>query len=449
MLLVIVIFVYIDLYVLYLQDRRLFKDTFTFSSVVYFFCVLAGFLLLMSGFNKQVVSCIAGFSFPIYLIRRYQFRKTLKSSGLIMPDGNENLSLASDAFGILLLWFGGMVIFSVILKGFLALAPQMESQLGELVILSTFSSVFILILIIKTIGKYPDITFLQAVGLKRDNRSTFKTIVLPIILGLVFALIASRVLLSRAQQPMTPLDEIVGTTTSSWVFLAFIATAVLVAPFFEEIVFRGYFFYILNRIKGKAFAVIVVAGVFGLLHVDQYWGDWEAIAWVGLLGFLLTFLRAWTGTSIASIATHYAYNAGMTILPVIFLVLTNPSFYQYQMDYEHLSVPEKEELLQKSIAAQPDHAISCNDLAWLYAEEGKNLDEALVLVDRALSVDSEHYAFLDTKAEVLYRMGHYEEAIAIEEGLQQRYPADEYVQRQLEKFRLARQREGPEGQLLK
>ena len=52
-----------------------------------------------------------------------------------------------------------------------------------------------------------------------------------------------------------------------------------------------------------------------------------------------------------------------------------------------------------------------------------------------MSRDPQNSAFLDTKAEVLYKMGRYPEAIEIAEGLVERNPDEPYFKEQLEKFK--------------
>ena len=185
--------------------------------------------------------------------------------------------------------------------------------------------------------------------------------------------------------------------------LAFFVVSVVLAPFFEEVIFRGFFFYVVNKLKGKMFAVFSIAFIFALLHFDQYWGDWIAIVAVTLLGLILTTLRAWTGTSLASMAMHYSFNIGMTFIPLIMVFLSNPVYFEYQIHYNDLNSHQKEQFLLESIHKYPQHTASYNDLAWLYAEENRNLDEALALVHKALEREPDNYAFLDTQAEILYR----------------------------------------------
>ena len=105
---------------------------------------------------------------------------------------------------------------------------------------------------------------------------------------------------------------------------------------------------------------------------------------VTILGFALTIMRAWSNTTIASAITHYIYNGGVTILPIIMMIIANPSYMKYQMHFDKHDSDTKERLLIESIQKEPDLANAYNDLAWLYSQENKNLDKALDLIERAL-----------------------------------------------------------------
>jgi tetratricopeptide (TPR) repeat protein len=74
-----------------------------------------------------------------------------------------------------------------------------------------------------------------------------------------------------------------------------------------------------------------------------------------------------------------------------------------------------------------------NEIAWKYAEENRNLDQALTLVDKAIAYKPDWH-YLDTKAEIFYKMRRYQEAVSIESDLVNRYPDEQILQEQLKKF---------------
>ena len=66
---------------------------------------------------------------------------------------------------------------------------------------------------------------------------------------------------------------------------------------------------------------------------------------------------------------------------------------------------------KKILEVAPDNALSLNYLGYMYAEKGVNLEEALSLIEKALAIEPDNGAFLDSYAWVLYKLGRYDEAI--------------------------------------
>ncbi len=62
------------------------------------------------------------------------------------------------------------------------------------------------------------------------------------------------------------------------------------------------------------------------------------------------------------------------------------------------------------VAAHPDHAPSLNYLGYMWAERGENLEEARALIVRAVDLDPENGAYLDSLGWVLFQLGELEEA---------------------------------------
>ena len=62
------------------------------------------------------------------------------------------------------------------------------------------------------------------------------------------------------------------------------------------------------------------------------------------------------------------------------------------------------------IALDPDHAMALNYLAYMWAERAMNLGTALRHVERALELDPQNGAYIDTRGWIFYQMGRYEEA---------------------------------------
>ena len=71
-------------------------------------------------------------------------------------------------------------------------------------------------------------------------------------------------------------------------------------------------------------------------------------------------------------------------------------------------------LLKKLLKLNPRHANALNFLAYSYAEAKINLDDALNLIEKALSRDLNNPYYLDTKAWVYYRFENFEEALKVQ-----------------------------------
>lgn len=93
--------------------------------------------------------------------------------------------------------------------------------------------------------------------------------------------------------------------------------------------------------------------------------------------------------------------------------------YDYALAAERvgkLDIMEKE--LRKVIAAKPDYAPAYNALGYSLADRNMKLDEALVLIETALSITPNDHYMLDSLGWVHYRKGNLDLAL---EHLQKAY----------------------------
>ena len=410
--------IFFDIALLKKRDQRLFGEAFAVSPVQIFLSIILVLVFIIfssdqwSDLPPLILLCIL----PAYLLKRNRFALAMKDAG------DPSLRLRSSALGVIVAWTFGMVVFSLLTSAITDHLPNVISEMGDLIISAVFSSASIIALVYHSSQHFSKQGFLANVGLHKSRHSWAKAILLPVILGLFFAFFSSYLIIVRQVQPQTPLNEIIESTKSLYLILVFLFMAVGVAPLVEEIVFRGYFFHVLKEWIGAQKTIYVIALTFAFLHVGQYWGDWVAIAMVTVLGFTLTLLRAWSGSTVAGVITHYVYNGGVTIIPIIMLAISNPAYMDYKINYSDYDAQTKETLLKESIAEQPDFADAFNDLAWLYAQEEKNLDEALLLVEKALTIAPRQPAYLDTKAAILEELGRSDEARLIRSRLEGKLP---------------------------
>lgn len=96
-------------------------------------------------------------------------------------------------------------------------------------------------------------------------------------------------------------------------FIVAFITLVIMAPFAEELLFRGYFLGRLSEKIGKWVAVVVTAVVFGLMHLigTNETGvvlQWSAAADTFAMGLAAGSLRAFTGSIWAGVVLHAVKN---------------------------------------------------------------------------------------------------------------------------------------------
>jgi len=92
-------------------------------------------------------------------------------------------------------------------------------------------------------------------------------------------------------------------------------------------------------------------------------------------------------------------------------LLSKTLFYIGYLFYLAKNVTKVEAILKQAIANEPVYAPAYNLLAYHYAQTNTNLDEALTLVEKALSNQQDCYYYLDTKGLILLKLDRHEEAI--------------------------------------
>lgn len=70
-----------------------------------------------------------------------------------------------------------------------------------------------------------------------------------------------------------------------------------------------------------------------------------------------------------------------------------------------------EAILEKILAQEPDNVSVNNDLGYLYADQGKNLEKAEKMIRKAIKAEPENAAYLDSMGWVLFKLGKFDEAV--------------------------------------
>src|SRR5207248_8579664 len=95
-------------------------------------------------------------------------------------------------------------------------------------------------------------------------------------------------------------------------------------------------------------------------------------------------------------------------------ILNAKFYFHYGATAEQAGLYEKAaDLFRKSIAIDPaNSADACNYLGYMWAEQGVHLDEAREMINRALQMEPNNGAYLDSLGWVEFRQGKFEQALA-------------------------------------
>lgn len=131
----------------------------------------------------------------------------------------------------------------------------------------------------------------------------------------IYAYLAAGIALSLAIQvgssflpipKSLPIDEFFKTTHAAWVLAVF---GVLIAPFFEELFFRGFLYPVLYRRIGFLAALVLNSLLFAFTHEGQLAHAWAPLLVLFVVGMVLTYVRERTGSVARSFLVHAGYNA--------------------------------------------------------------------------------------------------------------------------------------------
>ncbi|HXY16201.1 MAG TPA: type II CAAX endopeptidase family protein [Terriglobales bacterium] len=89
--------------------------------------------------------------------------------------------------------------------------------------------------------------------------------------------------------------------------------SVSLAPFMEELFFRGFLYPVLARRFGVVASIFLTGAAFGMLHGAQLKYSW-AVLLIFLVGIALTIVRAVTKSVAAGFLVHVGYNGTLSAL---------------------------------------------------------------------------------------------------------------------------------------
>jgi membrane protease YdiL (CAAX protease family) len=255
---------------------------------------------------------------PLYYLKRTKMLR-LMNSGL--PEKSKhhystpNFSIITEVAGLILQWFilVTIVSFAFMLPAVLHISIGDELLMDE--IQSQLQDIIFIFLVYITIKRNRNEGFFKSLSFNIKNLPA-KFIVYPFLFAFLFIMVDAIFINNHIFDVETPLGKSLE-SGSDFSLLFHFTCAIFLAPFFEEIIFRGYLFPIIKEIKGDKYAITAISLLFALAHVDQLWGDWITILTILGLSFCLTWLRARSGSVIPGMICHFTYNSVLIIGPLL------------------------------------------------------------------------------------------------------------------------------------
>ncbi|MEE9212627.1 MAG: CPBP family intramembrane glutamic endopeptidase [Phycisphaeraceae bacterium] len=133
---------------------------------------------------------------------------------------------------------------------------------------------------------------------------------LPLLIGIGTLAVALGILLGDpAPRIGHDLLQALVDTSSPWATAGILVSAVVLAPVFEEAMFRGLIQTTLLELGGRRkrwSVVVIVAAWFALIHLGV---PWQALPVLFVLGLILGWLYERTGSLLPSVLVHVGFNA--------------------------------------------------------------------------------------------------------------------------------------------
>jgi uncharacterized protein len=107
-----------------------------------------------------------------------------------------------------------------------------------------------------------------------------------------------------------PLEHLFNSPASAYATAIF---AVVIAPFMEELIFRGFIFSVFELHVGLSFAIVGTAILFAGMHSFEYKGAWNHLLLIFMVGLILSLARGLTHKLAPSVVLHTTYNACLMI----------------------------------------------------------------------------------------------------------------------------------------
>lgn len=129
------------------------------------------------------------------------------------------------------------------------------------------------------------------------------------VLLVIAVALTSNLILKPEQSPQRDLQDLLRGLKGLGPTLALFFTVAGLAPFFEELLFRGFLLPVLAREKGMAWALVLSALLFGAIHLQPI-----GLPTLSTLGFVMGLAMRQTGSLRSPVLIHACWNGGLFLL---------------------------------------------------------------------------------------------------------------------------------------
>jgi hypothetical protein len=217
----------------------------------------------------------------------------------------------SDLLIVLGLLFAAIIVIGVAAIAITKLAPSVSLTSPVMALGSNLAIYLALLLIFKLVFhvRYGQ-PFLTSLGWRMTDAAKLGYAAI-CGLALPFGISAVGYLL-RTPKVDTEMDKMM----KAMPMAALVPMAVILAPFFEELFFRGFLQPLLTRTFGLVIGIVITGALFGGLHAAEYSFVWQYVVAIGLVGVALGAMRAWTNSIVTSTVMHACFN-GLQVVALL------------------------------------------------------------------------------------------------------------------------------------
>ncbi len=222
----------------------------------------------------------------------------------VEPAGREPFWGYRDLGLTLLLIAFGFLLVNIVVAGIAFADPHLQTDITPLILPTTVAAYGIVYLAFRLVlgSRYGRPVF-RSLGWRRAHFNLAVAGICGVALALGLSYLAA---LIHTPKIPTPFDKLASSPGN----LALLAImAVVLAPLFEELFFRGFLQPLLSRSLGTVAGVLLTAVLFGSLHAPEYSWAWQYALAVILAGVAFGWLRARTNSIIPGVVMHSCFNA--------------------------------------------------------------------------------------------------------------------------------------------